>query len=145
MKNDGERLLKIIRDKIPMMTEEELRQMTRMLQKIKIEHLPEMKENGILSREIFFPELTRLKAFDGVEKCSFGRWLQWKDDLQSLLWLILREENGRMLLLSDNIIEWMPFQRDEAEGCSWESSSLRARLNGSCGKKQITTRTQNKI
>lgn len=146
--NDSEKLMQMIRNRIPLMTEEELVSIREALEESRIEHLLEMKEKQGQQKETSFPKLDRFRTIYGVHKCVFGRWPQWdkaNDGIQPLYWLILREENGKLLLLSDSILEWMPFQTKKEEGCAWERSSLREWLNSAFYQRAFTAEERRRI
>ena len=50
-------------------------------------------------------------------------------------WVVLKVENGKMLVVSKYIIEWMPF--DESGKRDWNSSSLRKWLNNDFPQKSV--------
>ena len=133
-KTDAEKLMDMIRARIPLMTQEELKRLADTLEQSKVDNLLEIKENQFRSKEVF-PKLNRWRAFmSGFEKCTFGRWPQGDKEhngIQPLRWYILRKQENRLLLLSSEILEWLPFQTDEKKGCGWKESSLRTWLNHS--------------
>lgn len=135
MKSDAEKMMDLIRARIPLMTREELKRLADVLEQSRISNLVEIKENQFRQKEDSFPKLDRWRPLmSGVEKCTFGRWPQWDkehDGIQPLSWYILRKQENRLLLLSNEILEWMPFQTDEKKGRGWKESSLREWLNQS--------------
>ena len=135
MKTDAEKLMDMILARIPLMTQEELKRLADTLEQSKVDNLWEIKENQFRSKEDPIPKLDRYRPFmSGFEKCTFGRWPQWDkehDGIQPLRWYILRKQENRLLLLSSEILEWLPFQTDEKKGCGWKESSLRIWLNQS--------------
>ena len=119
------------------MKEADLARLQDILNINKINNLLELKEKKTQPPEEFLPKIHRIRPFFSKnEKCSFGHWPQWDktyDGKQTLYWWILREEDGRLLLLCDSILEWMPFDTENhvrQQGyCDWESSTLRKWLN----------------
>ena len=49
---------------------------------------------------------------------------------ESIRWLVLAKENGQMLLVSEQIIDQVPFNDAYSTDATWENCSLRAWLNG---------------
>lgn len=62
----------------------------------------------------------------GYQYVQFGRYRQDYAD-QPILWRILGIQNGRALLLSEYILDTLPF---DADSNAWECSDLKAWLNG---------------
>ena len=115
------------------MTREELKRLADVLEESRISNLVEIKENQFRQKEDSFPKLDRYRPFmSRFEKCTFGRWPQREkeyDEIQPLRWYILRKQEKRLLLLSNDILEWLPFQTDAKKGRGWKESSLRRWLN----------------
>lgn len=62
---------------------------------------------------------------------TFGHYEQDGDDsngLEPIEWLILTEEDDRMLIVSRNILDYQPYN-DELTEITWENCTLRAWLN----------------
>lgn len=135
MKTDAEKLMDMILARIPLMTQEELKRLADALEQSRIDNLMEIKENQLRPKEDTFPKLYRYRPLmTGFEKCTFGRWPQWDrghNEMQPLRWHILRKQENRLLLLGNEILEWLPFQTDEKKGRGWKDSSLRKWLNQS--------------
>lgn len=76
-------------------------------------------------------ETTSYELVEGVDYITFGNYDQVGDDVDGpapIKWLILSEEDGRMLLISRYIVDYQPYN-EELTDITWEDSTLRAWLN----------------
>ncbi len=65
----------------------------------------------------------------GAETVTFGRYPQDANGgVRPLEWMVLKREDKRCLLLSRDIVEWMPYHNRAP--VTWETSPLRRWLNG---------------
>jgi len=56
-----------------------------------------------------------------------------KDGLEPIKWIVIAKEEGKVLLLSQSVLDWKPFNQsdDITKPCSWKTSVVRDFLNGS--------------
>ncbi len=153
MTTDAEKLMKMIRMRIPVLSEEELEHVRLLLEESRLCNLPAIKERQGQPEDCAFPKLNTFYSYSAqLEKCAFGRWPQWNqvhNGIQALHWWILRKEEGRMLLLCDSIIEWLPFDTkghlEEKTDCGWEDSFLRKWMNETFYRQAFTAQERRRI
>ena len=153
MKTDAEKLIDMIRTRMPALSERELDHVRELLEESRIRNISVMKERQEQPEDIAFPKLNTFRPFFAkLDKCAFGHWPQWdqvQNGIQNLYWWILRKEEGRMLLLCDNIIEWLPFDTKEhiekRQDFDWKHSSLRKWMNETFYRQAFTAQERRRI
>ncbi|MCD2492863.1 toll/interleukin-1 receptor domain-containing protein [Lacrimispora sp. NSJ-141] len=75
---------------------------------------------------------------------SFGNYGN-AEDKKAIYWEILEVKKGRMLLISNDGLAYMPYNHSGTESSSWEESSLRAWLNKDFLNEAFSPKEQEKI
>ena len=77
---------------------------------------------------IYLPHAPRLNVSVG-DRIPFGQYPQGADgEVQPLMWRVLAVENGRALLITDKLIEAIPYNKDYSS-VTWETCTLRKWMN----------------
>ena len=96
--------------------------------------------------ETEYPTINFAKAECG-DKVVFGKYEQdnnLENGKEELTWIVAKIDNGKMLLVSEKIIDRMPFN-DEYVPISWEESTIRKWLNYNFVSSSFTAYEQNSI
>ena len=75
------------------------------------------------------PNVAQIAVGETIEFGSYPQVKDCKDTKQPIKWRVLKKEKDRALLISESILESMPYEENPS-GKTWKDCSLRAWLNG---------------